>query len=318
MCTPTRPASPDYSPAVPSSCAPGWLELTPDYRCNQRCLGCGAVSEGGPSLSSRELVHAMVDGRRRGITQLWIGGGEPTLRRDLLPLVREARRRGYARVRVQTNAAMLAYPELVRRMVDAGVTEVAASIKGPDAASHDRFTRSPGAFDLLCRGVENARASGLAVDGDVLVYRSTTHLLPATVAEFFARGIARFRVWMMAPDPADPEAIAEEPRWSEVAAAVRDAHALGLSDDPEHLLSLHSPPCTLADPRARFFAPALELLVHDASGRRFRLEDSEIEGGAFSPRCDGCGLRPRCNGARAAYLARHGDGELQPQRAGER
>lgn len=293
--------------------APRWLELTPDYRCNQRCVGCGAVGEGGPSLSSRELVSALIDGHHRGVQQLWVGGGEPTLRRDLLPLVREAKKRGYARVRLQTNAAMLAYPDVVRRLVDAGVTEIAASIKGPDAATHDRFARASGAFELLCRGIENARAAGLPVEGDVLLYRSTTRLLPAVVRGFFERGVERFRAWMMAPDPADPEALAEEPRWSEVAAAIRDALALGLSDDPDHLLSLHSPPCTIhdADARARFFAPDLGLLVHDASGHRFRLETSEIEGGAWSPRCDGCALRTRCNGVRAAYLERHGDGELR-------
>src|SRR5690606_28431657 len=108
-----------------------------------------------------------------------------------------------------------------------------------------------------CQGIENARAAGLVVEGDVLVYRSTTAQLPATVRGFFERGVERFRVWMMAPDPADPEALAEEPRWSEVAAAVREALALKLSSDPEHLRSLHSPPCTLDEARARFFAPDL-------------------------------------------------------------
>src|SRR5688572_24977480 len=95
-----------------------WLELTPDYRCNQRCVGCGAVSEGGPSLTSRALVESLIDGRARGITQLWVGGGEPTLRPDLLPLVRAARARGYQRIRLQTNAAMLAYPDVARRLAD--------------------------------------------------------------------------------------------------------------------------------------------------------------------------------------------------------
>ncbi len=292
-----------------------WLELTPDYRCNQRCVGCGA-SEAGPSRTARELVLAMAEGRRRGADRLWIGGGEPTLRRDLLALVREARARGYQLVRVQTNAAMLAYPEVARRLAEAGATEVAVSIKGSDARTHDRLARTPGAFELLCRGVENARAEGLAVEGDVLLYRSTTARLADTVQIFWDRGVRRFRVWMMAPAPGDEEALSEEPRWSEVARAVSEALALGLSDDPEHLLSLHSPPCTLddRDARARFFAPDLGLLVHDASGHSFRLEDSEIEGGSFTERCAACALRPRCNGVRAAYVARHGDAELVPRR----
>ncbi|HEY8426868.1 MAG TPA: radical SAM protein, partial [Sandaracinaceae bacterium] len=316
LVVPGEPIAPAVQASLALDAAPRWLELTPDYRCNQRCVGCGATGGGGPSLDARALVAALESGRRAGITQLWIGGGEPTLRKDLLPLVREARARGYSRVRLQTNAAMLSYPEVVRKLAEAGVTEIAASIKGPDAATHDRFARAPGSFELLCRGIENARAAGLPVEGDVLLYRSTTPLLPDIVGAFFARGVERFRVWLMAPGASDSEALAEEPRWSEVARAVSRALRLGLSLDAEHLVSLHSPPCTLddEDSRARFFAPALGLLVHDASGRRFALESSEIEGGAWSPRCEGCALRPKCNGVRAAYLARYGDAELKPRR----
>lgn len=251
-----------------------------------------------------------------GIEQLWIGGGEPTLRRDLLPLVREARVRGYTRVRLQTNAAMLAYLEVARRLADAGVTEIAVSIKGADAPTHDRLARTPGAFDLLCRGIANARAARLTAEGDVLTYRSSTEQIPEIVRRFDALGVARFRIWMMAPDAVDAVALDEEPRWSEVARAIRAALALGLSDDPEHVISLHSPPCTLddGDARARFFAPELGLVVHDASGRRFGLETSEIEGGTYPPACDGCTLRRRCNGVRDAYFRRHGASELRPRR----
>lgn len=257
----------------------------------------------------------MIEARRGGASALWIGGGEPTLRADLLPLVREARARGFERVRLQTNAAMLSYPEVARRLADAGVTEIAVSIKGPDAATHDRLARTPGSFELLCRGVDSARACGLPVEGDVLAYRSTTRLLPEIVRAFHARGVERFRVWMMAPDPSDAEAVAEEPRLAEVARAVEEALALGLSSDPEHVLSLHTPPCTLdgVASGARFFAPDLELLIHDASGHWFRLEDSEIEGGTYPEPCGGCALRPRCGGVRAAYVARHGVGELRPR-----
>lgn len=293
----------------------GWLEIAADYRCNQRCLGCPAVSEGGPSLSSAQLMASLLQGRREGITQLWIGGGEPTLRPELLGLVREARKRGYTRVRIQTNAAMLSYAGHCEKLAAAGATELSVSIKGADAAVHDGFARSPGAFDLLCRAIENARATGMIVEGDILLYRSSTGSLPAIVRAFFARGIERFRVWSMAPDARDGQALAEEPLLSDVARAVEATLALGLSSDPEHLVALHLPPCTLSEDaaRARFYPPDLGLSIHDASGAQFRLEDSPMEGGAFSPRCQGCALRTRCNGLRAEYLRRHGDGELAPR-----
>lgn len=292
-----------------------WLEITPDYRCNHRCLGCAVTGEEGPSRTARQLVQAMIDGRKQGIAQLWIGGGEPTLRRDLLALIREARSLGYARIRLQTNAAMLAYPEVTSRLGDAGLTEISVSIKGPNAMTHDRMARAEGAFDLLCQGIANARACGLQVEGDVLVYRSTTAQLPEVVRVFSAMGVLRFRVWMMAPT-AEAEVLREEPLLSEVAEAVRASVALGLSTDPEHIVSLHTPPCVLREEAvaARFFAPDLGLLVHDASGRAFRLEASSMEGGAFPAPCVGCALRPRCGGMRADYLARHGAFELRPQR----
>ena len=108
----------------------------------------------------------------------------------------------------------------------------------------------------------------------------------------------------------------EEPLLAEVAKAVRASVALRLSDDPEHIVSLHTPPCVVPEDAAaaRFFAPDLGLLVYDASGHAFRLEASSMEGGAFPAPCVGCALRPRCGGMRADYLARHGALELRPQR----
>lgn len=289
-----------------------WLEIAGDYHCNHRCLGCSATS-GGPEQSHGQLLRALDEGIASGIDQLWIGGGEPTLRPDLLALVRAARARGYRRVRLQTNGVMLSYPEVTRRLRDAGLDEVAFSIQGPDALTHDRFCRSEGAFVLLGRAIENARAADLVLEGDVLLYRSTTALLARTVAHFFGRGLSRFRVWRMAPPEDDAEALAEEPRLDAVGAAIEATLALGLSADPSFLLSLHTPPC-VTPVAARFFAPDLGLTIHDASGRRFQLESSPIEGGAFAPPCVGCRLRARCLGVRPEYLARHGFSELRPER----
>lgn len=213
-----------------------WLSLQPDLRCNHRCLGCTSVSESGPTHESRELVAALVEGRRQGIDCVEIGGGEPTLRRDLVPLVREARKRGYRRVRLQTNGAMLAYPELVRRLADAGLTDVRFSLKGPDAETHDRLSRVEGAFALLLRGIAHARSAGLSVDAEVLLYKSTTARLSEMVRTFFPLGIGQYRLVVMSSDANDSDALAEVPLRNEIDAAIVAARALELSNDPDHLV----------------------------------------------------------------------------------
>jgi MoaA/NifB/PqqE/SkfB family radical SAM enzyme len=67
-----------------------WVELTPDYRCNNRCLGCFAVQDDGPSMTDGEIVSALQRGRSDGADCLWLGGGEPTLRKDLFRIAAAA------------------------------------------------------------------------------------------------------------------------------------------------------------------------------------------------------------------------------------
>src|SRR5277367_1549105 len=97
-------------PLIERGAPPTWVELALDYRCNLRCLGCHACHDTGESLSPAAAVQALRDARRRGCSRLWLGGGEPTLRPDLLGLVRAARSLGFSDVLLQTNGMRLAYP----------------------------------------------------------------------------------------------------------------------------------------------------------------------------------------------------------------
>jgi cyclic pyranopterin phosphate synthase len=199
------------------------------------------------------------------------------------------------------------------------VTEVAFSIKGASANTHDRYTRTPGCHALLLEAVERLRGTSLALEGDVLVYRGNVQELPAIVRDFHARGLARFRIWLLsAVDDASPDVVAEVPRISDVVPKLREAVELRLSEDPSFIVSLHTPPCTL--PRelhgCRFFAPELDLLVENPGGHAFRLEESPIEGGHYLDGCGSCPERTRCSGIRRDYIAVHGSEEFGPEKLG--
>ena len=297
-----------------------WLEITADYRCNNRCLGCFAVADEGPSMSPPEIVAALRRGRNEGAEGLWLGGGEPTLRRDLLATVRAARALGYARVKLQTNGMLLGYEDFARRCAEAGVTEVAFSIKGHDAETHDRLARTPRCHALMREGMKHARALGMSLEGDVLVYRSNVHALEDTVRAYAADGVARFRLWLLAAlDVNDAAVQAEVPRVTELARHA--SHTIeatrALSPASDFITVLHTPPCVMPEAhrahliRARDFA----LRVVNPGGHTFMLEDSGMEGGAYLPACDACALRARCDGPRRDYLRVHGGAEFVPVRA---
>lgn len=125
------------------------------YRCNNRCTFCATGTRtqvDGDFERQRELL---VKYRKLGVTLLDFDGGEPTLNDKLLQLVAFARRVGYERVNVTTNARMASYREYAGRLVRSGVTSVLVSIHGPDAQTHAQNVGVAEAFEQTCAGARN-------------------------------------------------------------------------------------------------------------------------------------------------------------------
>lgn len=289
-----------------------WLELSLDYRCNLRCLGCRACEGGDEALTPPRALSRMQQARAAGLTRLWLGGGEPTLRPELLPLIRAARSLGFVEVLLQTNGMRLAYPSFTRALADAGLTSVRLNLKSADPQLHDTLCQVPGAHALLDRALDALAPAGLSLLGDVLLTHDTAPGLAATVARYAARGVRVFSLWMLsAHDSPDPAVRAQVPSIRELHPHLAAAHAAA----PPGVIveTLHTPWCTLPSPLRPLYRPAADwgLVVVDPSDRPFSLDASPMEGGAYLPTCDACARRPGCPGPRADYVAIHGSDEFQ-------
>ncbi|EYF06364.1 radical SAM protein [Chondromyces apiculatus] len=122
------------------------------YRCNNRCTFCATGTRtqfDGNVERQRELL---VKYRKLGVRLLDLDGGEPTLNPNLLGIVQFARRIGYEKVNVTTNARMASYDEFARKLTHSGVTSVLVSIHGPDAQTHAQNVGVAEAFDQTCAG----------------------------------------------------------------------------------------------------------------------------------------------------------------------
>lgn len=288
-----------------------WLELALDHRCNLRCLGCHACDDDGTSLAAPAVVARLVEARARGVERLWLGGGEPTLRDDLLRVVATARRLGFRTVCVQTNGLRLAYPRYLDALLAAGVDVVRLNLKSHDAAVHDALCAAPGAHALLLTALAALRGRARVV-GDLLVTTRNGPDLGHTVAFFAARGVEAFSLWWLSAAD-DPAVAPEVPRIGDLHGALADA-ARAAEVAGAALDSFHTPPCTLPAPLRSLYHPVSELSLEviEPSNHAFALERSSFEGGAFLPDCSACSARPRCLGPRADYLRRHGEAEFVP------
>ena len=304
----------DLSQPHQTEAAIRWLELSPGFACNCRCLGCHSCSaDAGDQMQPAEVLRWLQHGRRLGARHLWLSGGEPTLRKDFLSTLKAAKQLGYQRIKVQTNAMLFSYPQFADKAIGAGMTEVNLLLKSLDPKIHDGLNRTPGSHRLLGDAIEVLRPRGLRLEGDFLATTRNMSELPDLVAHYAQLGLVHFNIWLFSlVDQGDADLRRMVPRLSDLVplmlTAWQRAKEFGAT-----LCSLNTPHCALP-PSAwplQFDAAGMGLLVVNPGGHVFRLETSSIEQGVYVDACGSCAARPWCHGMRADYLQIHGDSDLQ-------
>jgi GTP 3',8-cyclase len=142
-----------------------YLRVSVTDRCNYGCSYCipdGGVehSDRADVLSFEEIVALVRVFASLGVRRVRLTGGEPTVRRDLVTLVRMLRDiPGLDELALSTNGHRLV--ELAAPLRAAGVDRVNVSLDSLDAERFRRITRR-GDLGKVTAGIEAARAAGFA------------------------------------------------------------------------------------------------------------------------------------------------------------
>lgn len=130
-----------------------------NYVCNERCVFCaanlakGVDSEGyGPSLSFEQIRRWVGTEPPGAGDRVLLAGGEPTLHKELLPIVRFLHAH-CADVTIFTNGLRLAQAPFARALVESGVTRFEIALFGATPDRHDAITRVPGSFKRTLSGL---------------------------------------------------------------------------------------------------------------------------------------------------------------------
>jgi len=144
------------------------LDLT--YSCNLRCVHCCVAPAPRPELNTDEVNALLGHLAESGCLFLSLSGGEIFLREDLVDILEEAHRLGFA-LRLMTNATLL--PEdIVRRLRGWNVGEVAVSLYGDSPGVHDGITRVPGSFEKTVVSIRRLRDSGIRVKTALMLLKN--------------------------------------------------------------------------------------------------------------------------------------------------
>ena len=151
--------------------APYSLALWLTERCNLNCAMCWVKNKPRPELPLAAWL-GFLDGLGAWRPRLTVTGGEPTLYRDLMPLLGAIKERGFY---LSLNSNGLGAPELAAGLVGLGVNDVSLSLDGLEPY-HDQVRGRRGAWQQSTQWLrELLRARG---EGHLPVVRVVSVMQP--------------------------------------------------------------------------------------------------------------------------------------------
>ena len=164
---------------------PSLLTIETGTRCNNRCAFCPQhflriQALQTLELSTKQILQRMREGRQQHHRRIALTGGEPTVRADLVHLVKAAREMGYDEIGLTTNGRMLSSRDHANDLLDAGLNRLSFSLHSAEAPIHDRLSGVAGAHQQLLDGIAEIGAAARR-KGAELQLHSVSLLLPETI-----------------------------------------------------------------------------------------------------------------------------------------
>jgi len=168
--------------------------------CPLACRHCRASAHPEPyegELSTAECFRVLDHIAAFARPTIILTGGEPLLRPDVFDLAARASTLGLSPVLATCGRPLT--DAVAAHLREVGVRAVSISIDGAEAASHDAFRGTPGAFDTALAALATARRAGLVTQVNTTVTRLNRAELPALRDLAIRAGAAVFNPFLLVP-----------------------------------------------------------------------------------------------------------------------
>ena len=227
--------------------------------CNNNCIFC-SEADSKWLFKNTATIKKEIRYIRKHYDFISFMGREPTLRKDIVTLLKFAIKQNFRFVNITSNGRMFAYKDFVKDLISVGISGVGISLYGADASMHDRQTRYPGSFNQTIQGIENVMqySNSISILINILLnkinYTQCERML-SLLAKF---GIKEINILNAAPlsDRSCTRAIVA--RLSDLASYVvkyfdKFERKYGIK-----FLLIEFPPCSIPSKYRNYFFPCLE------------------------------------------------------------
>lgn len=287
------------------------LDVVLGYDCNLACTYCTITKEMRlREVPDKRLAWEMDRAAKEGFGDIAFTGGEPTIRRNLVALVKYAKKRDFLNVKIASNGLRYADPAYLDLLVEAGVNQFHMSMHAFREDAYEETVQREGTAVLRRQAIANLVARNLNPIADLILKEDTYRDVRPWVLALADQGVRHFRLWLVSLTDGNAKNIHQLPKISAVASSVKEALDAARSRDLD-VRSLHIPRCLLRGYEEHVHHPGADHVRVVTPDDVFDLKDSRLSGGVKPLVCKTCRYDKVCPGLRADYIARHGEGEVE-------
>lgn len=153
---------------------PMYINWNYTYACNFRCIHCYSRADRYPQeLSQQQYMEIVEQLGDIGAYKVFLGGGEPFLRKDCLKVISRLSAKGlYVGV---TTHGWWEDVNLADKLKKAGLSRLLISLDSANREKHDRFRNRPGSYDHVLKSSRAGVKAGLHVHFSTVISLMNMH-----------------------------------------------------------------------------------------------------------------------------------------------
>lgn len=132
------------------------LLIMTGFSCNNNCILCSLKDQVGIHQDkTTEEIKIILKSSIKEFSSVEFTGGDPTIRKDLYDLISYAKKIGFKKIAISTNARILSYEKYIDQLIEAGLTRITSTLYSHLARTHNAITRTPESFEQTVFAINN-------------------------------------------------------------------------------------------------------------------------------------------------------------------
>jgi MoaA/NifB/PqqE/SkfB family radical SAM enzyme len=287
------------------------LDVKLSYKCNNNCVFC-LNKDKRESESSFEVIKKTVDlfGQNNG-DKLVISGGEPLISKNLFELLAFAKSRNIRIIEIQTNARMLYYEDMVKRLKEFDPITFLVSFQFPNNKLYKKYSGTENGFNQTVQGIKNLIKHKLSFFINTVVMKPNLAYLEEMIKILKKIGVKKYQYRFIDGRNVFDNYKKFVPRYCESTPIVENI----IEKNKDITIFLREFPfCVLKKGIRNKIYLSLDLERINLTAQNNLLTNNEIQSDQFVfPNCNNCFYFKRgCSGIRKEYAKVYGIKEIKP------